>query len=188
MSAVEEPAPEPDFAHGPAMMALSEKRRRFVLAMASDPFGTLASWGKAAGYSDVKGGAKIRAHEAMHDPKVQQAVLEVAKQTLGVRGPVLAANALIEIVQDKKHPQHLKAVEMLLNRTGMAEKQLIEVTHHHQLSPDEMLARVQFLQAKYNLPPSFDLMAAPKAIEWQPPEQESDDGAAEDGPVIEDKD
>jgi len=68
---------EPDLEHGPCMQALSPKRRAFVMAMARNPMGTHTDWAKEAGYA--KRGLRVRAFETYHDPKVQDAVMEVAR-------------------------------------------------------------------------------------------------------------
>jgi hypothetical protein len=91
MSAAEPPAdvnPE-DLMHGPCMSQLTEKRRAFVWAMMSKPFESATDWARAAGYKDSgNGGIRVRAQEALLDPKVQAAVQEVARATLGSEGPL----------------------------------------------------------------------------------------------------
>jgi phage terminase small subunit len=159
---------------GPAMLALTEKRRKFVLAMASDPFGSQTSWAKLAGYSDRSGGAKVRAWETYHDPQVQAAIQEVARQLLGSRGPLLATEGLLRIAGDRKHPQHVKALEMILNRTGMGEKQEIEVTHVD-LRGDALVERLKALAARLGLDAEKLLGADTKTIEHRADELKSPD-------------
>jgi phage terminase small subunit len=135
---------------GPAMMALSERRRRFVQAMYVDPYGSATSWAIAAGYSNASEGAKVRGHECIHDPKVQLAVAEVARATLGTQGPMLAVMGLINIAKDPKHKDYTKAAEMILNRVGFAEKQHIEVTHRD-LTGDALMERIVMLAEKHGV-------------------------------------
>jgi hypothetical protein len=150
---------------GPCMMVLSEKRRRFVLAMLSDPFASQAEWARLAGYSDKADGAKVRASEALQDPKVQAAALEISRATLGTLGPVLAAAGLLRIAADPKHPQYVKALELIANRVGLQEKQQIEVTHRD-LTGDAVMERISSLAARYGLDAGKLLgVLEPKVIE-----------------------
>ena len=132
------------------MLALTEKRRKFVWAMLSDPYGTQADWAREAGYSDSSEGCKVRGHQAFQDPKVQAAALEVSRATLGALGPVLAASGLLRIAAKPDHPQHVKALELLANRVGLQEKQQIEVTHRD-LTGDALMARIRELAKKHGL-------------------------------------
>ena len=133
------------------MLALTERQRRFVLAMASDPLASHQSWAIAAGYKDCgNGGIRVRAHEAYHNLKVQAAVQEVARATLGVQGPLVAVHAVLNMARNSEHPQHSRAVEMILNRTGMAEKQQIEVVHRD-LTGDALMERVRALAEKHGV-------------------------------------
>jgi hypothetical protein len=128
---------------GPAMRALTEKQRRFVLAMASDPFGNAASWARAAGYSDTKEGAKVRGHHLIHDPRVEEAVREYATSSLGTLGPMLAASGMLRIAKNPRHPKHLRALELIANRVGMHEKTEHKVTvDHGDRSPEGIERRI----------------------------------------------
>ena len=149
----------------PALMALRPHRRRFVMAMARNPTGTHSDWAREAGYSDHADGIRVRGHEAYHDPKVQAAVAEIAKLTLGIDGPLLAVHAVLNMIRDGKHPQHSKAVEMVLNRTGMGEKQQIEVVHRD-LTGDALLERIRILADKHGVDLG-NLSPAPKLIEGE---------------------
>ncbi len=123
---------------GPAMRALTEQQRRFVIAMMSEPFKPAAHWARVAGYSDVKDGAKVRAHHLVHDPKVEAAVAEVSRSTMNIIGPVLATQGLIRIARNTRHPKHHWALERLANRTGFHETTEHRVTVDHQTGTDIM--------------------------------------------------
>jgi hypothetical protein len=139
-----------DFAHGPAMSALNERQRRFVLAMMSDPYGSATSWAKAAGYSDVAEGCKVRASELLRHPKVEAATQEVARALMMTVGPVLAVAGLLRVAGDPEHPQHVRAAELLANRRGFSEKQQIEVVHRD-LTGDALVARLRALADRHGL-------------------------------------
>lgn len=135
---------------GPAMSVLSPKRRAFVKAMFDNPSGSRTDWAKAAGYSDVKEGAKVRAHEAYHDQKVQAAILEYGRTVFGTEGVVLAVSGLLAIARQPNHPAHAKALELIANRTGFNEKQQIEVVHRD-LTGDALIERVAQLAEKLGI-------------------------------------
>lgn len=130
------------------MRALTERRRRFVLAMAADPLAPHSDWARAAGYSDTGEGCKVRASIMLQDEKVKAAVREVAQATLGTAGPMMAVKALLDVVAMPAHDQRIKAAEAILNRIGMGEKQQIEITHRD-LTGDALIERIRFLEAKY---------------------------------------
>lgn len=112
--------------YGPAMSKLSEKQQRYVLAMLADPFGNPTRWARAAGYSDASDACKVKGHYLSHNPKIDAAADEVAKQYLGTMGPILGVATVMRIARNPRHPKQLRAAEMLLNRVGLHEK-----TEHH---------------------------------------------------------
>jgi phage terminase small subunit len=95
--------------------------------MTNDPFGDAAKWARAAGYSDHKEGAKVRGFEALHNPKVEAAALELGRQMLSTAGPVVAAAALLRAARNPNHPQHIKAAELIANRVGLHEVRELRV-------------------------------------------------------------
>ena len=113
---------------GPAMSALSERQRKFVLAMVEHPGLSQTDAARMAGYSDVKDGAKVRGHICAHHPGVQAAIREVAGLRLNANS-LLAADVLIRIAADEDMPakERLKAAGMLLDRTGFGAAQTINV-------------------------------------------------------------
>lgn len=128
---------------GPKMAALTEKQRGYVLAMLASPFGNPTQWARTAGYSDVKEGAKVRAHGLAHDPRIAEAADEVARQHLGTMGPVLGLAVAIRIAKNPKHPKQLRAAEMLLNRVGLHEKTEHLVTVDHSVNAAGMVERIK---------------------------------------------
>jgi len=115
-------SPEVEASYGPAMSALGEKQRAFVLAMLANPHGTQGDWAKAAGYSTKSDSHFVVASRMMQDPRIQAAAQEVAKAHLGGNGPALAVRNLINIAKNEKHPKHYDASLAILNRVGMSEK------------------------------------------------------------------
>lgn len=114
--------------YGPAMSALNERQRKFVLAMLMIPGCSHARAAREAGYSDVKEGAKVRGHYAAHNPKIQEAIREEAGKRLNGLS-VIAANVMMDVMLDTKTPpkDKLKAAAAVLDRTGFAAAQNINV-------------------------------------------------------------
>lgn len=140
---------------GPAMRACTPLQRAFVLAMASDPFGNATKWTKAAGYRNSEVGYRVMAHRLMHDEKIQAAVAEVARGALFTVGPVLAAQGMLRIARDRKHPKHLRAVEMVANRVGLHEttEHVVRVDDARR-DPATMIARIRELAAQLGVDPA----------------------------------
>ncbi len=109
---------------GPAMQALNEGQRNFVIALletgAKD--NTLAA--EMAGYSGTQGSRKVQAYRLIHNPKVLAAIREEGERRLR-SGAILGASVLIEIASDTMHKDRFKAAVELLNRSGL----LVETQH-----------------------------------------------------------
>jgi hypothetical protein len=157
---------------GPAMRALAPKQQRFVQAMLADPHGTQGGWAEAAGYSTKGRSNDVVACRLMQDPRIVAAAQEIAKQRLDGNGPVLAVKNLLRIASNEKHPQNLKATEMVLNRTGLHEKS--EHVVKVQKNDAEMIELCRRLAIEMNMPLETliganhpAVAASPKLIEAQ---------------------
>jgi hypothetical protein len=129
---------------GPCMQALAPKQRALVLAMLSDPNGTQADWGRAAGYSDKADGAKVSACRNLQDKKVQAAIYEVARGHLNGAGPILAIQNLLRIAGDPKHAKNFDATLAIADRVGIHAKSehRIMVEHKDDRQMLELVARL----------------------------------------------
>lgn len=136
------------------MRALNEKQRRFVIAMMTEPFKSAAHWARVAGYSDVKQGAKVRAHQQLNNPLIEAAVAEVARSTMNIIGPVLATQGLIRIARNQSHPKHHWALEKLANRTGFHETTEHKVTVDHMGSAEDVADRIRKAAAILGVDPA----------------------------------
>lgn len=132
------------------MAALSEKQRKFVLAMLADPYGNPTKWARAAGYADCGANARVKGHLNIHSPAVEAAVLEVSRSMMATVGPVLAAAGLIRMAGNPKHRNHARAVEMLANRVGLHEVQEVHVRKTDQTG-DALMARIKALADKHGM-------------------------------------
>ena len=135
------------------MRSLTEKQRKFVIAMANDPLGNAAKWARAAGYSDHKEAAKVAGHMNLHNEAVRAAAFEIAQETMLTIGPILATTGLIRMAKNPRHKHHARAVEALANRVGLHEVQ--EIRHRHSDQSGEAMAeRVTALAKKLGIDPA----------------------------------
>ncbi len=134
------------------MQALNERQRKFVLAMLLIPGCSHARAAREAGYSDVKQGAKVRGHYAAHNPLVQEAIREEARRRLDGLS-VIAANVMMDAMLDPKVPtkDKLKAASAVLDRTGFAAVQKIDVTRKDE-SGGAILDRIEALAGRLGVP------------------------------------
>jgi phage terminase small subunit len=115
--------------YGPAMQALNERQRAFVMALIEFPGISLSEAARRAGYIDTDTGAiRVRAHYCAHNPAVQAAMREEAGKRLNATS-LTAANVLLALLTDDKvEPKdRIKAAGMLLDRSGFGAAQTINV-------------------------------------------------------------
>jgi hypothetical protein len=111
---------------GPAAAQCTKLERRFAFALALGLADTQAGAARLAGYSSKGGGERVSAARAMAKDHVRAAVREFAgTELLGLVG--LALKAQRELLLDKKHPQHERAVSSVLNRVGFGERAAVDV-------------------------------------------------------------
>ena len=149
----------PDDDLGPAMLALPEQRRRFVIAYTQSVSGNATEAARLAGYSDSSEGAKVAAHRLLHDERIVAAIQEWTERAVFGRGAYIGIQALIEIAADPEHRDRFKAADSLADRTGFARQTNHQVrvenadTRH---TADLLEAIGQFMEAR-----------RPEAIEGQ---------------------
>jgi phage terminase small subunit len=127
---------------GPAMLALTEPQRRFVLALfeTNPGRGALQRAAIRAGYGGGKSSIRSinsMAHELWRSEKVRAAYAEQGHKYIG-HASVAALKAVHELVLDASHPDHLKACRIFIDRTWPTEThQKIDVTHHKKVDDTE---------------------------------------------------
>lgn len=141
------------------MMALDERRRRFVEAYFELHEGTAAA--QAAGYADNgKTGIRVRAHRLLHDEKVLAAMREEARgRYVGLLPKAMQAQQ--EILLDRGHKDRFKASQHIAAAAGIAT--VVEHRHEHVLSVSEQFAELIRLGKK----PEEVLMNLPEAEKRQ---------------------
>jgi len=155
---------------GPAMRALTERQRRFVLELSTGPiaYGHLARAAKAAGYSDRgKNVLDTVAGHLLRSDKIQAALREIGIKIVRAEA-FQAIRHVAAIAMNSKHKDQLKACVELMNRGGFSFEQQhnIAVTHEHRyssLSADEVIARIAALASQTGIEPAK--LPAPVTIE-----------------------
>jgi phage terminase small subunit len=154
--------------HGPAMQALTEKQRKFVLALFDAPkmhrAGTFAV--RSAGYGNEHtkpNTLHVIASQLRSDPKVQAAIAEVSTQYLVTLGPH-AVHATKKLLADPKHRDHGRAIGIVMDRVvPILSTAVVKVEGEVKLSTAEtaqIMNRIEQLAAKFAV-----ALPAPKVIE-----------------------
>ena len=133
---------------GPAMLALSPKRRLFVLELANGPggYGSEIRACRAAGYSGGDATLKTAASKIVHHDKVQAALREVGAKM--IRASAFSAIRQTErIANDLAHRDCLKACLALMDRGGFAVETHHTVTVEHKSLDDQALEALRTMRA-----------------------------------------
>jgi hypothetical protein len=138
----------PDEELGPAMLALTPMRRRFVMELATGPsgYGSEARAARAAGYADSDNQTlQTAATKILHDAKVQEALREVGVKT--IRASAFTAIRQTErIANDIEHRDCLKACLALMDRGGFAVETHHTVTVEHKSLDDQALEALRTMR------------------------------------------
>lgn len=154
---------------GPAMAALNERQRKFVLALFEAPrtHGSLIFAARAAGYgtpTSSRFSLSSMAHSLSNDPKIQAAIAETSQSYLGTLGPH-AVRALKKLLSNPKHRDHGRALSIVMDRVAPTQSTAV-VKVEHEAGPGmrataEVLARIAKIAAQIGidaerLPPLID--------------------------------
>lgn len=105
---------------------------------------------RLAGFSDVKGGARVRAFELLHRSDIQDALKDLCQKYLFSLAP-RAMVKLSSLLDSENERVALKATDMVLARTGFAERTALDVnvggsvTVNHKDAAVEDLRRLKAL-------------------------------------------
>lgn len=143
---------------GPAMSALTDKRRAFVVALNNAGGRNAAEAARAAGFSDGGGGARVRASEMLHDPNVQAAILEDARARLVGDLPA-TLNGIDQIATNPQHKDQLKALLTKLHHAGMIEKTMQQVDVKVTVTTEQKVEAIKQRCAELGLDPKDFLPA-----------------------------
>lgn len=145
---------------GPAMQKLTEKQRRFVIAWIQLGGKNQTRAAMSAGYNfDPKNTISIEnvASQLAHNPRIQEAMLELARQGVQGKGAVIGMETLIEIASNPaaEKKDRIAASNSLLSRAGISEKTEHRVAVTHQdITSDEAIKKLADLSKKFGLDPA----------------------------------
>jgi phage terminase small subunit len=141
-----------DASYGPAMAALNEKQRLFVLALFESPkkFGAATFAARAAGYGSPTSSAQSFASIASRlcaNPMVQEAIQEMSRQYVTTMGP-LAVRALKNLLGDKAAKEHGRALGIVMDRIAPQQStHTVNVNHHAVDHSAEAVAQLRMLRS-----------------------------------------
>jgi len=130
------------------MQALPARRREFVrqvIKLGKNGIENATEAARLAGYADNGQGIRVRAHDLIHDARVQAALLEEARKRVNAAAAIVATPVAVSIAMDESFParDRLRACEMLFNRGGMP-----ALTEHKVTVDDRRPARLVELAAR----------------------------------------
>lgn len=157
-----------DMGTGPAFAALSEKQKKFVIALFNAPksHGAQTYAARAAGYTTSSPNAtNVLGYQTFWNPKVQAAIEELSRQYLTVLGPH-AVRAMKRVLDNDEHSQFGRVLGILMDRISPANS-THTVTVQHDITPTaaqtaETLRRIAELSAKFSV-----ALPKPKVIEGE---------------------
>ena len=139
---------------GPCMRNLpTDRQRAFVCAMLETGGRSHTECAILAGFTGNEKTMKVTAYRIFHDERVQAAMTEEAGRRLK-SGQIMAVSKLLNIIQNGKDSDSLKAQEMLFNRTGMhaTSEHRVQVTQVSQ-TDQEIRDRILLLAKNLGLDP-----------------------------------
>lgn len=156
---------------GPKLGALTPLQQRFAWHYACGLTATEAA--RAAGYSDVAEGCKVRGSELIRLEHVLDAVDECSVLVRRSLGPIAVQGARA-ILMNPKHPYHGRMIETMLDRTGHSAKTEHKVTVEHTLDTREIeeLARRLALESGVPVERLLGTNKPMKVIEHEKPKEE----------------
>jgi len=138
---------------GPAMQALLPRQRKFVVAMLDGGGTKYSRYAQIAGYSGDAEALASTGHRLAHDTKILAAIQEEGIRR--VRASVgMATSQLVTLAETAPlHKDRLKAIEMILNRSGLHALTEHKVTVEHPTDPLSIVERIATLANKLGIDP-----------------------------------
>lgn len=131
----------------PEMAALAtERQRAFVRALFEAPArkrGKIVWAARAAGFGNEAGTStnkalSVIAARLLGDDRIQRAIQSEAHRRMRAIPPA-AVTALERLVDDPKHRDHARAIDMVLSRSDPIEtRHSVHVEHEHRISPEDV--------------------------------------------------
>jgi phage terminase small subunit len=155
---------------GPAMAALNERQKKFVIALfqVRPGHGCQVRAAKAAGYgrpSTTPETWAAIASRLAHDEKIQAGIREWGERYIRANAP-RALRALTHLIETPSHRDHARGIAMVLDRVHPAKtthRVAVEHKHRHrvEITTEKALERIRELAARAGLDP----LALPPTID-----------------------
>lgn len=139
---------------GPAMAALTEGQKGFVLAML-DTGGANLSLCYRSAYQDAKDevGIRVNAHRLAHSEKIQAAILEEGRRRLNTGG-ILAVNTVLKLCNSANENVRLRAAQTVMDRVpGLSAMTMHKVEVARPESEKQLIREVFELSKQLGLDP-----------------------------------
>lgn len=140
---------------GPAMRRLTERQREFVMVLLESGTSNMSKAARQAGYIGNDETIAVTGYRLSHDLKVQAAIQEEAGRRLHTGG-IMATSRLLNIAENSMDEKTaLKAIEMVLNRTGLhaVSEHKVQVDYSTN-DPSDQIKRVRNLALTLGLDPA----------------------------------
>ncbi len=144
---------------GPAMQKLTDKQRRFVFAWVALGGKNQTRAAMSAGYNfdpNKTIGIENVASALAHNPRVQEAMLELARRGIQGKGAMIAMETLLEIASNPaaEKKDRIAASNSILSRAGISEKteHKVAVTHED-ITDKQAIKKLEDFSKKYGLDP-----------------------------------
>lgn len=137
---------------GPKMLALNPRQRLFVCAFFEQPGSSHTNAARLAGYEGDEKSLGVQGYRLFHAAAVQEAIMEETHRRFRELAPI-AEGALRDILNDKLHRDRVKAIKLVLERTGFHAKQELLVTKTTKESRLDQLQKVVSLAKQIGVDP-----------------------------------
>jgi hypothetical protein len=161
---------------GPAMTALTPKRRAFVMALNNAGGKNATEAARAAGFKDTEF-LRTSAYMLLHDPRIQAAIVEDTRARFS--GQAGELNEQLTRISQTPGPQQLNAIKMMFHHIGLQEKQVVEHNHTITLTLAQKIEKVNQLRAAQGK----ELIALPATTVTEPLVTDAEFTEIEDEPV-----
>ena len=142
-----------DVAYGPAMLALNQRQREFVLAYLEHPTAKGHELVAMAGYTGQRKNRRETASRFLHAPAIIAAINEVLGKTYRGRGAAVAQDVMLTIAGNPNHPKQLQAALALADRGGFGAVVESRLTVQDQTS-EALIARITVLAKRLGINPT----------------------------------
>lgn len=145
---------------GPAMNALAnDNQRAFVIALLNNGDDNHKRAALDAGYTGTDNALRVTGHRLYHDDGILAAIHEEAVRRLNA-GKIMAVSTLLTLARGaQKDGDKLKAIDMILNRTGMHGMTEHKVTVNDISKTDAaMVERINTLAKELGIPIDLEKM------------------------------